>query len=64
MNNPIPSFSFFGMVLCTYAIHLPGEENETERRIGKEVKGDEEKPVPDHDDACSTVSDDRMRNNR
>jgi hypothetical protein len=36
----------------------------TERRNGKEVKRDEEKTVPDHDDACSPDSDDQLRNNR
>jgi len=60
----IPSFSYSGMISCTDAIHLPGKKNGTERRIGKEVKRDEEKPVPDHDVACSTDPDDQLRNNR
>lgn len=59
-----PFFFVFGDDNVNGAIHLPGEENGTERRIGKEVKRDEEKPVPDHDDARSTDPDDRMRNNR
>jgi hypothetical protein len=61
-NHPL--FFVFRDDIVSDAIHLPGEENGTERRIGKEVMRDEEKTVPDHDDACSPDSDYQLRNNR